>query len=290
MLSKFDTTLEDVDSCKVRGSAPSEHSLMVPSAMTTTKASYESYFSSGIYKQRYPNVNQQTLANIHYYCRSQPENFTLLDYGCGDGRYLLRLLESFPCAQFVGYDISLSPIETLREALKKNFRNSQVKTIYDENAQPHNFIGKSPKYFNVVLLLFGVLSHVSSSVQRQQLLTYLRDRINPKSGYLLISVPNQKRRFLKLQKQQRTQDIIYSRSFNKKDVPFYYHLYNQKGLYAELSSAGFQVIRCKAESVFPESWVTRHPLLGWLDRQLCRVVPAQWGYGILCCCRPIHKA
>ena len=80
--------------------------------------------------------------------------------------------------------------------------------------------------------------------------------------------------------------MTYQRAIDKQLINFYYHLYSVESITEELSMAGLEIVSIKAESLLPESWITNSPLLGWLDYQLCRWLPATWGYGILISCRP----
>ena len=120
---------------------------------------------------------------------------------------------------------------------------------------------------------------------RHTLLHYIQRNLNPESGTFILSVPNKRRRFRTLQQQQKSHEVAYTREINQQTTHFYYCLYDVDSIQQELNNAGFTVTEIRAESVLPESWVTRSPLLGWLDHQLSKITPAQWGYGILIHCR-----
>jgi 2-polyprenyl-3-methyl-5-hydroxy-6-metoxy-1,4-benzoquinol methylase len=273
---------------------PLEKELCADSTMDVEKESdataknYNHYFSTGIYKQRYPRVNRHTLAFINYYANKKPADLSMLDYGCGNGRYLIKLLFCHLNAHFIAYDISSTPLQILRETLlsiKQSARVSIVDNVelLDNTSSPYDH--DKPLHCDIALLLFGVLSHVPSSVERQKILTCLREKIAPKSGHLLLSVPNKKRRFAAMQKQQNSYEITYSRNIDNQVTDFYYHLYDTGTIRTELNNANLEVINIRAESLLPESWVTRMPIIGWLDQQLCQFIPACWGYGLLICCR-----
>ena len=257
----------------------------IESGMATN---YNHYFSTGTYLQRYPQVNLHTLAFSQCYINQQNPDLHILDYGCGSGRYLMILLKRYPLSRFSAYDISSMPLKLLRENLSRIKASNRVKVTdrYEdilENNPSENVETKSR--IDVALLLFGVLSHIESGTKRQAILKDLSNHIDPKSGYLLLSVPNMKRRFLNIQKQQKSNEITYSRQIDDQESTFYYHLYSVETICKELSDAGLNVVEVRPESIFPESWVTRFPTLGWIDHQLCKVLPAQWGYGILIACQ-----
>ncbi len=130
-----------------------------------------------------------------------------------------------------------------------------------------------------------MLSHIRTEKERQILLHYLKVSLKTETGRLILSVPNRHRRFKKRQQEQQSHEITYSRSINNEDISFYYYLYDAKTLTETIERAGLTIEHMVAESIFPENWVTRYRLLGWLDRQLCKITPPQWGYGILVSCR-----
>ena len=99
-------------------------------------------------------------------------------------------------------------------------------------------------------------------------------------------MPNKNRRFLALQRQQKSRTVKYTREIGKVKNTFFYHLYTTETIKKELAKAGLEVINMHAESVLPETWVSRFSLLGRIDQYLCKYVPASWGYGILLSCQP----
>jgi 2-polyprenyl-3-methyl-5-hydroxy-6-metoxy-1,4-benzoquinol methylase len=253
---------------------------------------YNRYYSTGIYKSRYPSINQQTLSVIHqtfeHFCIEKPapkKPLQVLDYGCGEGRYLCHLLPSYPQAHFTAYDISSEPLQALSKSLDDYGERSRVDILYGEKALAKYSEDQDKQKFSIALLLFGVLSHIPSASQRLQILSYLRDSIDPTNGRLIISVPNKARRFKKIQRALNSHEITYSRTIEQQTIGFYYYLYDAESIQKEIQAAGLDIINVKAESVLPESWVTNYRLLGWIDRQVCRWIPAKWGYGILVSCK-----
>lgn len=246
-------------------------------------SNYNRYFSSGVYTFRYPAVNSHTLAFIHRYMAKRRRDSHVLDYGCGDGRYLTTLLRSYPKAHFTAFDIASAPLKNLEKKLLQLQETQRVNIIDD-----FTLLAKTREMggtIDIALVLFGVFSHIECPKQRHTLLCYLRDSIAPTCGKVILSVPNKARRFKHQQKQQNNHEIQYTRHIHLQDMMFYYHLYSVETITAELEQAGLSVINVQAESIFPESWVTRFSLLGKIDQQLCKILPADWGYGILLCCQ-----
>lgn len=249
-------------------------------------SNYNRYFSSGIYDHRYPHVNRNTLALINQHMTQQPPQAHVLDYGCGDGRYLLPLLEDHPQAAFRAFDIASAPLKILEQKILQQQWIKRV-ALYD-SLETLTLDIKANASIDVALVLFGVFSHIESAKERQQVLRVLREHITPNTGRLILSVPNKARRFIRLQKQQKSHAIHYTRQINQQDMVFYYHLYSVESIQEELRHAGFDHIEARAESLLPESWVTRISCLGRLDQWLCKHIPAHWGYGILLSCQTHH--
>ncbi len=245
---------------------------------------YNRYFASGLYKSRYPKVNRHTLSFINDYLKKRRTNSHILDYGCGNGRYLTTLLSLHTKARFTAYDNAQAPLKILHKKLTRLKATQRVKLVSNKSELLNDLEVSSGA--DIALLLFGVLSHIESRQERHELLCSLRDSISSSCGKLILSVPNRQRRFLRLQRQQKSHSIRYTREINKTKIPFFYHLYSLEDLKKELTQAGLELISSRAESIFPESWVTRFSLLGAIDQQLCRIVPARWGYGILVSCQP----
>jgi SAM-dependent methyltransferase len=248
-------------------------------------SSYNRYFQSGKYDERYPRVNQHVLAKIVTYLNDPAELCEILDFGCGSGRYSISLLLAIQNIQMTAYDISSASIFQLESNAKKLNLDSKVQTLQP----PRNPLlipegGRSSRPYHLVLVLFGVLSHMRS-VERIQTLINIRHSLELTDGKVVLSVPNAKRRFIIKQWVGRSPKIEYLRRIGNESINMYYHLYSVESIQEELSRAGFDILDVSAESFFPESWVTRNRLLGWLDRKMCELLPAKWGYGLLIVCR-----
>jgi SAM-dependent methyltransferase len=275
-----------IDKTSISANSPASKTTTVTPEikLAPSTINYNRYFTSGTYTLRYPRVNTHTLQFVNYYLADKPANTHVLDYGCGDGRYLTFLLSSHSHIHFTAFDIAIAPLNTLREKLEHMNALERVAIVHDFDVLLGDLA--SGKTVDIALLLFGVLSHIDSAKQRHELLCYLRESIATTDGKLILSVPNKARRFLALQQHSDNDDIRYTRKINHVDTDFFYHLYDVHTIEKELADANLQIVTLRAESFFPESWVTRVPLLGYIDRHICQWLPARWGYGILICCQP----
>ena len=163
------------------------------------RSTYNQYFSSGFYKKRYPRINQCTAKFIEQYIlqkrQSTSQTRHILDYGCGNGRYLLNLLKHHRALQFIAYDISPAPLEILQHDLQAIDAEPNVTIISHFDAlYQHMQRHHTTTPIDAALLLFGVLSHIASPIQRQDVLRFLRLHLG-QQGHLILSVPNKRRRF-----------------------------------------------------------------------------------------------
>lgn len=238
---------------------------------------YQTYFGSGTYDRRYPQPNALTLDRILAYL---PPAAHVIDYGCGSGRYLLALKGRVLRA--AGFDISAAAIEALRR--------KSAEAGWDDLA----ILGPDPEalsrhvaeagHADLVLCLFGVLGHVEDATARRRVLAEIRGLLRPCTGRLVISVPNRHRRFRREQRRAGPETdafVHYQRKIGASEVTLPYQLYDKTRLSRELTEAGFGICEVRAESIFPESWLTRGRALRRVDRMLASLCPANWGYGIL---------
>lgn len=241
---------------------------------------YQHYFTSGYYDRRYPRANYNVLALIK---NLLPDNGRVLDYGCGSGRYLLELRSL--ASECIGFDICEAALSRLRNNLAVIEGTERVTLLGPHEAELETYFQKN-KPVNLALCLFGVLAHIDSPQKRQHVLRKLAQSLDVTEGRLIISVPNQWRRFRKEQRNFRGKDqIVYTRRINGNTLKLSYRLYNASSLSRELEQAGFEVEQLRAESLFPESWLGRSTLLARVDHVLCRWLPANLGYGILAVAR-----
>lgn len=241
---------------------------------------YERYFASGHYDRRYPRPNPTVVRMIR---RVLPPGGHLVDFGCGSGRYLLALRRHAGVA--AGYDICDAALAAFRRAAA--------------HGAPPAILGPDPADLDrhvaghggadVVLCLFGVLSHIEGAEARHRTLRRLAGLMAPGTGRLVLSVPNRRRRFRREQRAQGAQasgEIRYRRDLRGLSVALPYKLFDVDGLAAELARAGLVVVEARAESLLPEALVANSGVLRTLDRWLAPLVPASLGYGILALARP----
>ncbi|TVP87385.1 MAG: class I SAM-dependent methyltransferase [Pseudomonadaceae bacterium] len=241
-----------------------------------SQQAYEHYHASGHYDRRYPQPNLRVLQLIRAYL---PAKGHVLDFGCGSGRYLLPLLNQ--AGRLVALDSSAAALARLSDRLPPDavpvHRLTSAGPALAAHVESHGTL-------DLALCLFGVLAHMPSVDERQRVLQQLHASLHPVHGHLLLSVPNRYRRFW--WRQLRTgARIRYQRQVGGESIVLHYQLFDPKNLREELQQAGFVLEQLHAESLLPESWVTRWPRMQRLDRLLCRLLPATWGYGLLAIAR-----
>ncbi|MBU3030109.1 class I SAM-dependent methyltransferase [Paracoccus sp. XHP0099] len=207
-----------------------------------------------------------------------PES-SLLDFGCGSGRYLLSLQGRVGRA--AGYDISPAALALLRaRAAARGW--DELSILGPETAALPQYVAQRGQV-DLVLCLFGVLAHITSPVARAEALERMRLALKPGSGRLLLSVPNIRRRFRQEQRQMNGAApgfVRYRRRINGGSVPLNYQLFDAERLRRELTEAGFLVRRLGCESVLPESWIVNGPAARHVDGILTPICPLRWCYGI----------
>jgi len=240
-------------------------------------SSYQLYFDSGCYDLRYPGPNRATWARILAHL---PAGGHVIDYGCGSGRYLLRLQGR--AGRAAVYDISSAALDLLRARAGAAGWHDLAILGPDPGDLDRHMAEHGPA--DLVLCLFGVLGHIETAAARQEALGRMRRALKPGTGRLLLSVPNRRRRFPREQTLAGAAAgglVRYTRSLGAHSVTLPYQLYDPARLGAELSAAGFTLRGMHPESVLPESWLLNHAALRRLDGLLTPLCPAGLGYGIL---------
>jgi SAM-dependent methyltransferase len=246
---------------------------------------YDQYFHSEGYRHRYPRPNTTTLAYLLKHGGRDAER--ILDFGCGNGRYSLALLAQSN-AHVTGYDISLASLLEFDLNLKHTPFRDRVTLVHDDLPA----LGETCSY-DLILMLFGVLSHLGDRATRIKTLARLR-RLIRENGHLILSVPSiYRRRPLELLKsvlQRRSGsapppldepgNIYFTRYAHGHQLTFFYHLYTLDDLRADLAAAGFTIRHCEAESILPEWWVTQSDVVARLDARLSARIAPSLGYGI----------
>lgn len=252
---------------------------------------YDHYFACQDYQKRYPTPNTATLDFL--FSHGVGKASQILDFGCGNGRYALALLQRTQ-ATVTGYDISVAAINAFQDLLNSTQFGKRARLL----TGPLDVLERCDK-FDMVLMLFGVLSHVGGQAARQEVLNRLRALMHPQ-GQLVITVPSVWRRrpldwcSAVLRRvtgraqgvQAEPGNIEFTRVLAGAPHTFFYHLYSVQNLRRELSNCGFQVVAMEAESVLPEWLVTQNRSLGRADAAVSRYLPAALGYGIRVVARP----
>ncbi|MCX8522180.1 MAG: class I SAM-dependent methyltransferase, partial [Rhodoferax sp.] len=141
---------------------------------------YDRYFASHNYQRRYPRPNQSTLAAI--YRAGAEDARSILDVGCGHGRYILALLPNTQ-ARIVACDISAVALQQLQDKLQ-----APPYAAWAARVQYHHGTAQQlplqPRH-DLLLLLFGVLSHAGYRADRLALLQALHQRASPAARLVL---------------------------------------------------------------------------------------------------------
>ncbi len=247
---------------------------------------YDYYFSSAAYERRYPMPNRATLEFILGH--GAREAGSILDFGCGNGRYAMALLQACK-ARITGCDISSASLDEFARRLQHGGQAQRVELVHG----PIDSLGAGRR-FDSILMMFGVLAHVGRRCERIRVLRGLRTMLEP-GGRLVLSVPNVYRRrpgeLLKTlaarvlsqhmpEQAEEPGDIYFTRSIADRNLTFFYHLYSVAGLRSELEEAGFCMTDCRAESLLPEWLITQHRAVAGFDRMVLPFLPATLGYGI----------
>ena len=253
---------------------------------------YDSYYLSGEYRHRYPKPNRSTLEFLLKHGAATATR--ILDFGCGNGRYALPLLQRTN-AQVVGFDISQAAINEFAGYLRDSPLAARA-TLFCGNA---GLLDKQQRY-DLIMLLFGVLSHVGERADRIMTLKQMR-RLLAHDGTLILSVPSVFRRRPRnllyaavkrasgtaTKSQKEPGNIFFIRSIADARRQLFYHLYSLKGLKEELHEAGFALRVRTPESFLPEWMITQSDLLGKIDAALLPLLPSSLGYGIRVAADPV---
>jgi SAM-dependent methyltransferase len=252
---------------------------------------YDAYYKSMDYSRRYPKPNRSTWKLLMNWGADEAES--ILDFGSGNGRYTLPLLQQTR-ARVTAYDISHEAIAELGSDLQNHPLAARATLLCGAPAQ---LDGSGP--YDLVVLLFGVLGHVGEHADRIRILKQLRALMSAR-GRLILSVPNILRRrprdFIKAALNRATGkatpiqsepgNILFTRRIANADREIFYHLYSVRGISRELKEAGFAVRLIRPESLLPEWMITQFDWLGALDAALLSWLPAWLGYCICVVAEP----
>lgn len=258
--------------------------------------SYDRYYGSGLYDARYPRPNPPTYRSALRLARTSSR---ILDFGAGSGRYtmpFLRATNAFVCA----YDISADACKALElQAATADAGSQRLLITADLGAV------RAAGPYDLVVALFGVLSHIEGKENRIDILSSIRSVLS-REGLLLLTVPHALRRFpLHASSDGRGSEsssassararprryfpsarpVIYRHHVENEARPFPYYLFSRRELISELSAAGFALVVLESDSILPERRLVRRPTLAPIDDFLCRLLPSWAGYGLRAICR-----
>ena len=241
--------------------------------------SYDFYFKSGFYDKRYPGPNA-TISDRIISCVKSGKD-AILDYGCGNGRYLIPLSRLENVSSLIGFDISQTALAILEERLNKTAEKKcrDIHLTRDFN----DVIGRANrgKKINLALILFGVYSCVLDKNERMRILREIIGVMDPENNRLILSVPNRYRRFWLSQLKNRGSSLGYQRKYHGQTLRFQYKLFTKKEIENELKEAGFTVLNIERQSVLSECQVTSSPLFARIDKTLRAILPVTMAYDYL---------
>jgi len=250
-------------------------------SIPSMSAVYDQYFRSGLYTRRYPRPNPAMARLIR---SVMPAQAKVLDFGCGNGRYLPLFLEQ-PGFRVTAYDISAEAVATVRSAFATEIADGRLDVVF--GGMPELQAAIEPGSQDLILLLFGVLGHIRGRAERIATLRALRALLRP-GGRLLLTVPNRRRRFhaeqarcakLVSQGELEPGDVLYSRQSDSITLDLFYHLFTQADFLAELREAGLTIVSTFAESVLSEHTLITLPGGAAIDAVLQRLCPLDYAYG-----------
>lgn len=191
--------------------------------MDTGNENYEAYVGSGEYNSRYKGVPARSDAAIKNAIIKAPAPATVLDFGCGEGRYFEHVIEDMPTpVNYIACDVTLEALKNLeKRLLEKGYRkeaNARGESYDLADDKNHKVGYKGPVYVkgnkrvefvrsiigdevahtktlleplkpNVTISMFGVISHIRGKSARQSTLRMLSDISH---GTVILSVPNTK--------------------------------------------------------------------------------------------------
>jgi SAM-dependent methyltransferase len=272
---------------------PGRHAATPPNARIAE--SYNRYYGSGLYDARYPRPNPPTYRSALRLARISSR---ILDFGAGSGRYTMPFLHAtnaFVCA----YDTSADACRALElQAAATGAGSQRMLITADLDA------ARAAGPYDLVVALFGVLSHIEGKENRIDTLGSIRSVLS-REGLLLLTVPHALRRFplLASPEDRGSEDsrasaraqtrryfpsarpVIYRHHIENEAMPFPYYLFSRRELVSELSAAGFALEVLESDSILPERRLVRRPALAPVDDFLCRLLPSWAGYGLRAICR-----
>jgi len=240
---------------------------------------YDIYFKSGFYDKRYPTLNRLVADKIKSSIKSG--KIRTLDYGCGNGRYLVPISKMECASSLTGFDISETALKILEERLKNTTGKKCAEIDLTNDFKDVVALAEKKGKINLVLILFGVYSCLTDADKRKAMLKQVIEVMDHENNRMILSVPNQYRRFWLRQLKHHGSSLEYRRKYNGFTLNFKYKLFKKQEIVKELEEAGFTVLNVQPQSILSECQVTNSPFLAGIDRRLCSFLPAGLAYDYL---------
>jgi SAM-dependent methyltransferase len=200
------------------------------------------------------------------------------------------------------YDISVAACEALElHATAAGVARQRLLVTPDLDA------ARAAGPYDLVISLFGVLSHIEGAENRIKVLNSIRSVLTP-DGLLLLTVPNALRRFplhassddhnissafpVRVYSRRcfpSARPVTYRHHLHNEERLFHYYLFSRRELTTELSTAGFTLKTLESDGILPERMLVRSPLLTPADDFLCRLIPSWAGYGLRAICQAAQQ-
>ncbi|CND76826.1 methylase involved in ubiquinone/menaquinone biosynthesis [Mycobacterium tuberculosis] len=250
-----------------------------------TYRSYETYFETKKYAQRYPLPNRLALARI---LRALSPGATLIDIGAGHGRYSIALAEKGYTV--VAVERSDAAREQLTETALRRGLSDKLHCFKElEDVDP-----KLAEKSRLSLLLFGVLSHMAFK-EREIALKTIQSMMDEKVN-VIGSVPCTFRRYKSERVNAKIDDFgdaprfFYTHHLDGATHEFAYTAFSPQQLRAEFALHGWEPVQMKTESVLSERKVARNRIIGAGDAMFSRMTPCRFSHAIFFHIRPADDA
>ncbi|WP_433136408.1 class I SAM-dependent methyltransferase [Actinomadura nitritigenes] len=240
-----------------------------------TYSSYETYFRTRKYTQRYPRPNRLAFARV---LRAAAPGAVLTDIGAGHGRYAIPLAER-------GYTViaversDAARAQIAETALRLGLKG-KVHCFKELEAVDTELAAES----ELSLLFFGVLGHMSFKEREAALKTI--QAMSSGQANVIGSVPNTFRRYRSERVNAKIEDFgsaprfIYTHELDGDVHGFAYTAYSPKQLREEFALHGWECVEIKTESVLSEQKVTRNRVIGVADALVSRLTPSRFSHAI----------
>lgn len=250
-----------------------------------TYRSYERYFETKKYAQRYPRPNRLALERI---LRALSPGATLIDIGAGHGRYSIALAEQGYTV--VAVERSDAAREQLTETASRRGLSDKLLCFKElEDVDP-----KLAEKSELSLLFFGVLSHMAFK-ERELALKTIHSMMGEQAN-VIGSVPCTFRRYKSERVNARIDDFgdaprfFYTHHLDGAAYEFAYTAFSPQQLRAEFALHGWESVQMKTESVLSERKVARNRFIGAVDAMVSRMTPCRFSHAIFFHIRPADDA